>query len=215
MVYECIIPSDGMYEMVKICNYFIKKSQHNNIDVRRLERFPKPIGHSSNSVSSMHALRAIAAFKLFKAVLLCSLGFGVFRLLNPVVEHTLTHWVGSFAWSYNRGLMLSALTKITGLPRIQLKTLGIGVFLYAILFFIEGVGLWAGRRWAEYLTIIATGSLIPVEVYELFRRTTIPRGLALLINLVVVVYLVRVVRRQAASRKLNLAVEPFNPNGPQ
>jgi uncharacterized membrane protein (DUF2068 family) len=143
-------------------------------------------------------IRAIAVFKLFKAVLLTFLGFGAFRLLNPIIGQRLIHWVGSFAWNYNRSFVLTGLTKLTGLKPTQLKALGIGVFLYAILFMVEGIGLWFEKRWAEYLTVIATGSLLPLELYELYRRSTYSRGFTLLLNLLVFIYIIRVVRRRVA-----------------
>jgi uncharacterized membrane protein (DUF2068 family) len=156
----------------------------------------KSLGPPKNSTNRL--IRTIAVLKLFKVVLLSCLGFGAFRLLNPAVGQKLTHWVGSFAWSYNRGFVLSVPAKLTGLKPTQLKALGIGAFLYAILFAVEGVGLWFEKRWAEYLTVIATGSLLPLELYELCRRSTYSRGLTLLLNLAVFIYLIRVVRRRAA-----------------
>ena len=42
------------------------------------------------------------------------------------------------------------------------------IFLaYACLEAVEAVGLWFNRRWAEYLTFVATTLLIPYEIYEL------------------------------------------------
>ncbi|MGD0038584.1 MAG: DUF2127 domain-containing protein [Bacteroidota bacterium] len=143
-------------------------------------------------------IRTIAVFKLFKAVLLICLAFGAFRLLNPAVEQRLTHWVGSFAWNHNQVFVLSPLAKITGLKPKQLEAFGIVAFLYAILFTIEGIGLWFKKQWAEYLTLIATGSLLPMEIYEIYRRMTYSRGIALLLNLAVFIYLLKVVRRRAA-----------------
>ncbi|MGE5347183.1 MAG: DUF2127 domain-containing protein, partial [Acidithiobacillales bacterium] len=52
----------------------------------------------------------------------------------------------------------------------------------------------------EYLTIIATASLVPLEVYELARRATWPRGATLLVNLLVVAYLIVKVRRRASGK---------------
>ncbi len=75
--------------------------------------------------------------------------------------------------------------------------MGAVAFLYAALFVVEGVGLWMARRWAEYLTIIATSSFVPFEVYELVRHVTWPRTVTLLINLLVVAYLVVKVRQRA------------------
>jgi len=68
-------------------------------------------------------------------------------------------------------------------------TLGLAVMAYALLEGTEGVGLWLRRRWAEYLTVLATGFLIPYEVLEVIRRTTLLRVGALLVNVAVVGYL--------------------------
>ena len=52
-----------------------------------------------------------------------------------------------------------------------------------------------GKRWAEYLTIISTASLLPLEVYELAKHAGIGKVLALVINLAVVAYLALELRR--------------------
>jgi uncharacterized membrane protein (DUF2068 family) len=64
------------------------------------------------------------------------------------------------------------------------------VFLaYALVEGIEAVGLWYQRRWAEYLTLIVTASLLPLEAYELSRRFSALKVLTIVINLAVVAYL--------------------------
>jgi uncharacterized membrane protein (DUF2068 family) len=67
--------------------------------------------------------------------------------------------------------------------------LAIGAILYALLEGTEGVGLAMRRRWAEYLTVIATGILIPYEAYEVIHHVTLFKVGALLLNLAVVGYL--------------------------
>jgi uncharacterized membrane protein (DUF2068 family) len=74
-------------------------------------------------------------------------------------------------------------------PR-RMQALGAVALFYAMLYVIEGIGLWHQSRWAEYLTIIATATFIPLEIYELYRRLTLPRAGALLVNVAVVMYLV-------------------------
>ena len=44
-------------------------------------------------------------------------------------------------------------------------------------------------------TIITTTSLIPLEVYELVKRPTVTRGLVIVVNVAVVLYLGAQVRR--------------------
>jgi uncharacterized membrane protein (DUF2068 family) len=62
-------------------------------------------------------------------------------------------------------------------------------FVYALVEGIEAIGLWYGKRWAEYLTFLVTASLLPVEVYELSEHISPFKLLAFIINLAVVVYL--------------------------
>ena len=64
--------------------------------------------------------------------------------------------------------------------------LAIGAITYALLEGTEGVGLAMRRRWAEYLTVIATGILIPYELYEVLHRASLFKVGALLLNLGVV-----------------------------
>jgi uncharacterized membrane protein (DUF2068 family) len=61
--------------------------------------------------------------------------------------------------------------------------------IYAAVEGIEAVGLWYAKRWAEYLTLIVTASLLPVEVYELSEHATPFKILALIVNVAVVAYL--------------------------
>jgi uncharacterized membrane protein (DUF2068 family) len=66
---------------------------------------------------------------------------------------------------------------------------GLVVAAYALLEGVEAIGLWQARRWAEYLTLVATAVLLIPEVWELTSRVTPTKILALIINLAVVAYL--------------------------
>lgn len=61
---------------------------------------------------------------------------------------------------------------------------------YALLEGIEAVYLWKGKRWAEYLTVVATAALLPVEVHALMEKVTAFRVGALLLNVAILAYLV-------------------------
>jgi uncharacterized membrane protein (DUF2068 family) len=60
---------------------------------------------------------------------------------------------------------------------------------YALLEGVEAVGLWRARRWAEYLTFVATTVLLVPEVWELTHRVTVFKITALVVNVAVVAYL--------------------------
>jgi uncharacterized membrane protein (DUF2068 family) len=84
-------------------------------------------------------------------------------------------------------LLLRALAFIAGFNHITL--LALSTIAYAALEATEGVGLALRRRWAEYLTVIATGILIPYEAYEVIRHPSLLKVGALALNLAVVGYL--------------------------
>ena len=71
----------------------------------------------------------------------------------------------------------------------HLRILALVLLAFAALEAVEGVGLWFNKRWAEYLTFIATTALVPFEVYELTNGVSVFKIIALVINLAVVIYL--------------------------
>jgi len=60
---------------------------------------------------------------------------------------------------------------------------------YALLEGAEAVGLWFQRRWAEYLTFVATLVFMPYEIYELTRSVTPFKVAALTVNVLIALYL--------------------------
>jgi hypothetical protein len=71
--------------------------------------------------------------------------------------------------------------------------------LVAKLELTEGIGMLRRKRWAEWLTVVATALLVPFEAYELVRHPSWLKAIGITVNVLIVVYLVRVVRRRAPS----------------
>jgi uncharacterized membrane protein (DUF2068 family) len=138
----------------------------------------------------------IAAFKLLKAILLVAVGAAMLRLINPHFADVVERWLAHLGSPLGRHLVQEALTRVLRLKPGQLAALGVGAWLYAILFAVEGVGLWRERRWAEFLTIGATASLIPLEIYEIVQKVSAARISALVMNAAIIVYLVARVRKR-------------------
>ncbi len=92
--------------------------------------------------------------------------------------------------STNHGIAAREGTKFLHLKSGTLEVLIITAAIYAVIEGTEAVGLWYEKRWAEYLTAVATAGFLPFEVHELAKRVTVVRVGALVINLAVLVYLV-------------------------
>jgi len=140
-------------------------------------------------------LRLIAAYKLLKGVGLLAVGIGALNLLHKDVAALADHWINILQVDPHSHYIRLLLAKLSILDDRRLKELSVGTFIYSAIFLTEGVGLALGKRWAEYLTIISTASLLPLEVYELAKRASFGKVLVLVINLAVVVYLIMELRR--------------------
>jgi uncharacterized membrane protein (DUF2068 family) len=81
------------------------------------------------------------------------------------------------------------LEELFSLDKGTLHLVGAGLAGYAVIEGVEAVGLWYQRRWAEYLTFLATTLLLPLEIYELSVRISWFKLVALFVNLAIVVYL--------------------------
>jgi len=147
------------------------------------------------TVSHGRGLQLIAAFKLLKSFALLAVGIGALKLLHTDVAALVEYWIGVFQVDPHNHFIHKLLGKLSILDERRLKELSVGTFIYAAIFFTEGIGLALRKRWAEYFTIIVTSSLLPLEVYVLAKHASIGEVLALLINLTVVAYLVRELRR--------------------
>jgi len=145
-------------------------------------------------------LMLIAAFKLLKGFALLALGIGALRLLHKDMAGVVDHWINAFRVDPHNRYIHWLLSKLPMVDDRKLKELSLGTFSYSAIFLTEGTGLAFHKRWAEYFTIITTASFLPLEVYEIIRRATVAKGVALAINIVVVIYLVRELRKYPKPR---------------
>jgi uncharacterized membrane protein (DUF2068 family) len=147
------------------------------------------------ATSSHRALRFIAVFKLLKALGLMLVAATAFGLIRQGHLQSLSDWVMDLPIHHGHGLLVRAMDALFELGPRKFLAIGIVLCCYAAVFLIEGWGLWREKRWAEYLTVIATSSLIPLEVWEIIRHFTWLKVLALALNVAIVLYLIYLLRQ--------------------
>ena len=130
-------------------------------------------------------LSALAAAVLLFAGDRAALNAEFTRILND-----LQGGVGGPTTNSNHGIVHDLQYLLT--VRIQnLYLAGAAIAAYGLLEGIEAIGLWFARRWAEYLTFVATIVFVPYEIHELLPPKTVTalKVLALVINVAIAVYL--------------------------
>lgn len=140
--------------------------------------------------SDERALRAIALFKLLKAGLLVAAGLSAVSLLRASdPSHRLLELVHDLRLAPDNRFVHRAIAAVSALDTRRLEELSVGTFVYAAVFAVEGVGLWLRRHWAEYLTTGVTASLVPLELYELWRGPSAAKLAGIALNVAIVWFL--------------------------
>lgn len=144
-------------------------------------------------------LRALAVERGLRGLLLVIAAAGIARLATSHVS--VAEYLGRLAqaaqplgeqigWDVLRSQLLARAQDLLGHSSSTYTTVAWLLAGYGAVQVVEGVGLWGGWRWAEYLAATATSAFVPLEVYELVHHVTPFKAGALLVNLLAVGYLV-------------------------
>ena len=141
-------------------------------------------------------LRLIAIDRGVHAILFAALAVVLFLLetnfgsLRQDAHRLIANVTGDTGPGASQGTIDRWLKDFLNLRKHTIVILLFTAVAYAVVEGVEAVGLWLERRWAEYLTAIATAGFLPFEVHELINKVTVIRVGALVINLAILVWLI-------------------------
>lgn len=141
-------------------------------------------------------LRLIAAERFLRGVLLLAAGAYILTHLGSDFGRIAERLMRGVELDPRRPFLHRLIAKLHHLRAGTVFVTGVAAIGYGILEVVEGVGLWLDRVWAEYLTVVATSLLIPLEVYELVRHPSLLKAGGIVVNLAIVAYLAWNLRRR-------------------
>jgi len=146
-------------------------------------------------------LRTIALFEAVKGLLAFAAACGIISLRNTdlyaaTVAFLLRHGINPER-HYTR-LFIESVAKATNHGVGEIAVLG---FAYALIRLAEGYGLWQGKHWAEWLAVISAGLYLPLEFRHYVHHTTFLNAGLIVLNVLLVLYLARLLNRQRAERR--------------
>ncbi|WP_329741184.1 DUF2127 domain-containing protein [Dyella sp. A6] len=147
-------------------------------------------------------LRVIAVYEIIKTTCLVLIAAAAFHLDRTQNFEQLVHWLKHLPLTDSSGLRWRLVSALVDFGPSRFVAIGMVSLGYAVLFGIEGIGLLMGKYWAEWFTVIATSSLIPLELYEVLMHFGWLQLAALVGNIVIVIYLVRVAVQTREARKV-------------
>jgi len=141
-------------------------------------------------------LMIIGMFKLLKGVLLLVAALGLLHFIHRDLQQYAEELISKFRVDPDNRYIAGFLEKLGLVNKLRVEELSGFTFFYAALLLTEGIGLLRQKRWAEYLTVVATASFIPLEIYEIHRHVTWVRVLVFVINLAILAYLFFIIGKE-------------------
>jgi len=136
------------------------------------------------------ALHSIAFGLLAVALIVLDLKLGGVQHWAQDLRDRLSTAVTESGRQPSRGVLVDSLDRVLKINKHGFPVLIGTAIAYCVVEGVEAVGLWLEKRWAEYLTAVATAGFLPFEIHELTKRMTAFRVGALVVNIAVLVYLV-------------------------
>lgn len=137
-------------------------------------------------------LLLIAAFKLAQALLFVVAGVTALRLIHQDLPYSVARLAHHLRFGPESRFVDFILERVYLVNDKLLRRIGFSLFAYAALGATEGIGLYLEKTWAEYMTLGITASFLPWEIFEVFRRATVMRVGLLVVNILVFLYLLKV-----------------------
>lgn len=137
-------------------------------------------------------LRVIAIYKAVKTVGLLLTAAAAFHLKQEQNFARLLHWLEHLSLTDTSGLRWRLVELLQRSGPGHFTAIGLVALGYAAVFATEGTGLWLRKHWAEWFTVVATGSLVPFEAYETLHDFSWLKLLVLFANVAIVIYLARI-----------------------
>ena len=155
-------------------------------------------------------LKLIAIFKIVKGVVLIGIG------VSLLILNARTGWLDAISdWADDELLLAHSKPVKLCLNWLQewlagghIRATGMLAFFYSAVLLTEGFGVYLQQRWAEFLMIIATASLIPLEVRHILHRPNVAGFAIFAVNCFIVWFLYRVLKRERPHEQRTAEPEP-------
>ncbi len=141
-------------------------------------------------------LKLIAAERLVRGLLLLAAGSYLLTHQNKDFGKLAERVLRAVSLDPRRPFLPRIVTYLHDLHASEIKVAALFAVGYGVLELVEGTGLWLDKLWAEYLTVVATSLLLPLELYELVRKPTALKAGGIAVNVAIVVYLIVLLRRR-------------------
>jgi uncharacterized membrane protein (DUF2068 family) len=137
-----------------------------------------------------NALRFIAAVKMLKGVVLAGVALGLFSIVHRDLDTLAKQFIEFMRISPENHYAKLLLEKAGVVEPHSILKAGIVTAFYAAILLSEGIGLWIGAPWAEYVVIVTTGAFVPEEILTMVREPNLTKGIMIVANAAILIYVI-------------------------
>ncbi|WP_333769190.1 DUF2127 domain-containing protein [Streptomyces sp. IBSBF 2435] len=157
-----------------------------------------PLVPRGRALRDLFILRFLAIERILRGLLIVLAAWAVWRFSNSqdavhkLFEDDLTAFkpvADHFHYDLDHSPVVDTIRKTFDYKKSTLQIVAAALLGYALIEIIEGFGLWWAKRWAEYLTVVATAAFLPLEVYELTEKVSYFKIGTLALNVLAVLYI--------------------------
>jgi len=157
-----------------------------------------PLVPRGRALRDLFILRFLAVERILRGLLIILAAWAVWKFSNSqdavhkLFEDDLTAFkpvADHFHYDLDHSPVVDSIQKAFDYKKSTLQIVAAALLGYALIEIVEGFGLWWGKRWAEYLTVVATAAFLPLEVYELTEKVSYFKIGTLALNVHAVLYI--------------------------
>ena len=157
-----------------------------------------PLVPRGRALRDLFILRFLAVERVLRGLLVILAAWAVWKFSNSqdsvrrLFDNDLTVFrpvARHFGYDLDHSPVVDTIQKTFDYKKSTLQKAAAGLGAYALIEVVEGVGLWFGKRWAEYLAVVATAAFLPIEIYELTEKISYFKIGTLALNIVAVLYI--------------------------
>lgn len=157
-----------------------------------------PLVPRGKALRDLFILRFLAVERLVRGVFIVLVAWAVWKFSNsqtsvqqlfnndltlfrPIAQH--------FHYDLDHSPIVDTIQKTFQYKHDTLLITAVALVAYALIEIVEAFGLWAAKRWAEYLTVVATAAFLPLEIMELTHKVSGFKIATLALNVLAVLYI--------------------------
>jgi len=155
-----------------------------------------PLVPRGRALRDLFILRFLAIERLLRGLLIVVAAWAVWKFSNSqdavrrLFEDDLTAlrpFAAHFHYDLENSPVVESIRKTFDYKPSTLRTVAALLAGYAAIEIVEGFGLWWAKRWAEYLTVVATAAFLPLEVYEIHEKVSYFKIVTLVLNVILAI----------------------------